>query len=234
MSDKNDKNDKGSFWTTIPGCLTGIAAVITAIGGLITVLFAVGILRLPTSPTLAPPAETRVPPTEAPVPSTPTTVPSTTSLATPFVSNTGDITSVATPLPALVLPTTTLTLTPRFYAFMACARPCDGTNSTRAFPERITKLHLQWRYENVPVGTHYVRAWTMTGQEWVRYDCTWPGPATGIDNVTLSEPDGLHSGVWEVTIALDGVVYMREQVIVEGNWTFWSPAGVFGTCYGNP
>ncbi|HLE29653.1 MAG TPA: serine/threonine-protein kinase [Anaerolineales bacterium] len=263
--------------------------------------------------------ETSMPPTATSMPPTPTTVPSTTSLATPFVSNTGDIacqlsngqavhalentrpwsqpdvtrassakalpagialyiiggprwgrvrsdidysgwwwevslvqsgnslgwiwedrleecrsnlTSVATPLPALVLPTTTLTLTPRFYAFMACARPCDGTNSTRAFPERITKLHLQWRYENVPVGTHYVRAWTMTGQEWVRYDCTWPGPATGIDNVTLSEPDGLHSGVWEVTIALDGVVYMREQVIVEGNWTFWSPAGVFGTCYG--
>ncbi len=26
-----------------------------------------------------------------------------------------------------------------------------------------------------------------------------PGPATGIDKVTLSEPDGLHSGIWEQT-----------------------------------
>ena len=31
-------DDKGSFWTTIPGMLTGLAAIITAIGGLLLAL----------------------------------------------------------------------------------------------------------------------------------------------------------------------------------------------------
>ena len=47
MSEKNSENGKSSFWTTLPGCLTGIAAIITAIGGLITILVAVGIMRPP-------------------------------------------------------------------------------------------------------------------------------------------------------------------------------------------
>jgi serine/threonine-protein kinase len=136
--------------------------------------------------------------------------------------------TTATSLP----PTATSALSPKFYAFVACIISCDGTNSTRTFREGATKFYLQWKYENVPTGAHYIRAWTMNGQEWVRYDCIWPGPETGTDNITLSEPDGLHSGTWEVTISLDGVVYMREQIVVEGNWTFWFPAGVFSTCYG--
>ena len=37
-------NDKQSFWTTIPGILTGAAAVITAIGGLLLTLSQTGVL----------------------------------------------------------------------------------------------------------------------------------------------------------------------------------------------
>ena len=37
-------NDKKSFWVTIPGLLTGIAAVITATGGIIATLYQVGVL----------------------------------------------------------------------------------------------------------------------------------------------------------------------------------------------
>jgi hypothetical protein len=66
----------------------------------------------------------------------------------------------------------------------------------------------------------------------VRYTCTWPGPAGGVDNVTLVEPDQLHSGMWEVTITVDGQVLMREQVQVEGNVTYWYNAGQFDSCYG--
>ena len=33
-----------SFWSTIPGILTGIAAVVTAIGGLLAILFQAGII----------------------------------------------------------------------------------------------------------------------------------------------------------------------------------------------
>jgi hypothetical protein len=72
----------------------------------------------------------------------------------------------------------------------------------------------------------------MNGNEWVRYDCAWPGPEVGIDDISLLEPDGLHSGTWEVTISINGNVLLREQVVVEGNWSYWSPAGVFNTCYG--
>jgi hypothetical protein len=35
-------NDKKSFWTTLPGILTGIAAVITATGGVVATLYQVG------------------------------------------------------------------------------------------------------------------------------------------------------------------------------------------------
>jgi len=44
--ENNDQNNKGSFWTTLPGCLTGLAALITAIGGIITILFTLGVLPL--------------------------------------------------------------------------------------------------------------------------------------------------------------------------------------------
>ncbi len=39
-----------SFWTTLPGVLTGIAGVITAIGGLLVVLDQIGAIKLDTSP----------------------------------------------------------------------------------------------------------------------------------------------------------------------------------------
>ena len=37
-------NDKKSFWVTLPGILTGIAAVITATGGIIATLYQVGVI----------------------------------------------------------------------------------------------------------------------------------------------------------------------------------------------
>jgi cytoskeletal protein RodZ len=123
---------------------------------------------------------------------------------------------------------------PRFYNFFVCTQPCldGGSNATRTFSTGITKLYARWNYDNVPVGAHYIRDWTMNGDEWVRYDCSWPSLETGIDQITLSEPGGLHSGTWEVTISINGTVLLREQVVVEGNWSYWSPAGVFNSCYG--
>lgn len=120
------------------------------------------------------------------------------------------------------------------FNFLACMQPCleDGSNTTRNFPEKTIKVYAQWAYKNIPIGAHYVRSWTMNGQEWVRYDCSWPGPENGTDRVTLSEPKGLHSGIWEVTISVDRVVLLQEQITVQGNWTYWDPAGYFDTCYG--
>jgi hypothetical protein len=53
------KSRQRSCWTTIPGCLAGIAAILTAIGGLITVLFAVGIFNKPPTPEQTPGVNTR-------------------------------------------------------------------------------------------------------------------------------------------------------------------------------
>jgi hypothetical protein len=36
--------EKSSFWSTIPGILTGIAAVITAMGGLLAILYQTGVI----------------------------------------------------------------------------------------------------------------------------------------------------------------------------------------------
>lgn len=49
---------KKPFWTTLPGILTGAAAVISAIGALIAVLYAVGILPLGTTDDVEPPKVT--------------------------------------------------------------------------------------------------------------------------------------------------------------------------------
>jgi hypothetical protein len=55
MGSENGKSSK-SFWSTIPGLLTGCAAIITAIAGLIGALVAIGIISPgnPPNPTSAP------------------------------------------------------------------------------------------------------------------------------------------------------------------------------------
>lgn len=120
---------------------------------------------------------------------------------------------------------------PRIYDFSACLQPCNGANTMSTFPQGSTKIYAQWNYENIPAGVEYIRAWAMNGQEWVRYSCIWPGPQTGIDTVTLTEPKGLYSGTWEMTIIVNGQVLLEEQIQVEGDWTYWDPAGSFDTCY---
>jgi hypothetical protein len=122
----------------------------------------------------------------------------------------------------------------RFYNFSACREKCleDASNASTSFSEKTKKVHLRWNYENVPEGGRYVRRWSMNGKEWVRYECIWPGPVAGVDEITLTEPDGLHSGLWEIEISINNQVLLQDSLFVEGNWTFWEPAGVFYTCYG--
>ncbi len=71
----SNKNEEISFWRTLPGILTGIAAVISAIGGLILALNAAGIITItPVTPTPTP-VSTHIPtptiiPTSTPMPTT--------------------------------------------------------------------------------------------------------------------------------------------------------------------
>jgi hypothetical protein len=66
-----NKQDKQSFWTTVPGILTGIAAIITAIGGLIAVLNSAGLFKAKTAPL----------PSVSPTPIITTTAPGQTSIS---------------------------------------------------------------------------------------------------------------------------------------------------------
>jgi hypothetical protein len=52
--EKPDAKARKPFWTTLPGILTGLAAVVTAVGGLITVLLTAGILGPPPEATAQP------------------------------------------------------------------------------------------------------------------------------------------------------------------------------------
>jgi hypothetical protein len=129
--------------------------------------------------------------------------------------------------------TVTPPVAPRVFDFVACAEPCTGSNATEAFPEGTTTIHARWNFSGIAEGASYLRTWTMDGMEWVRYDCAWPGPPGGRHEVTLHEPLGLHSGVWRLSISVDGAILLDESVVVEGDVEAWSPAGVFNDCYGD-
>ncbi|MEM7134751.1 MAG: hypothetical protein AAF702_51285 [Chloroflexota bacterium] len=60
MSDSGNSNRAQSFWTTIPGVLTGCAAIITAIAGLIGALAAANLIG-------GNPPQDPIPPTDKPV-----------------------------------------------------------------------------------------------------------------------------------------------------------------------
>jgi hypothetical protein len=125
-----------------------------------------------------------------------------------------------------------LSLSPAMSGFNACLKLCTGYNSLRTFPEKTTKIYIQWHYENIPSNAHYVRIWTQASREWVRYDCLWPNPSSGEENITLTEPDGLYSGEWTVTVYIDDKILLQENLTIQGNWKYWDPAGYFNSCYG--
>jgi hypothetical protein len=99
-----------------------------------------------------------------------------------------------------------------------------------SFPEKTARVYLHWRYENFPTGAAYTRTWSNQGQLWVKYQCTWPGPPSGEENISLREPEGLRGGYWEVTIAVEGLVVLSESVFVEGTWDLWTPPGTIERC----
>ena len=140
-------------------------------------------------------------------------------------------TSVAATMAAQRAPTPQ----PRAGNFRACLEPCaaNGVNARWSVPEAVTKVYVAYDYGGIPANAHYQRIWRVVGRgEWVRYDCTWPGPSDGTVEVTLTEPNGLHSGEWEMSIVVDGAVILQESFVVEGSWRAWYPAGVIPNCFG--
>lgn len=110
---KDNKKSQQSFWTTLPGILTGIAALLTAIGGLVAALSAAGVFAPQVTPAPATPTLTAsltstqiptVPPTVTPTPETPPT------FVSEFVFDmTWDIQQVEFESEPGILPTETIT-----------------------------------------------------------------------------------------------------------------------------
>lgn len=125
-------------------------------------------------------------------------------------------------------------LEPRVLYFYACLDECEnnGSNHRRTFGEAITKVFFEYRYEDFPAGAAYTRTWTKDGEMWAEYECDWSGPEDGIDEITLTEPYGLASGYWEVTITVNNQEVLKDGLWVEGQHDYWDPAGYFDACYG--
>jgi hypothetical protein len=142
---------------------------------------------------------------------------------TPTITNTPSGFPSAIPLPD-----------PQASNFYTCLTNCqsDGSNHQTSFPEKIEIIYFQFAFTEFPVGAPYSRAWYKDGAEWVRYDCYWPGPEEGIENITLTDPLGLPSGTWNLVVTINGEQVLNESLTIQGSWSQWSPPGHFTSCYG--
>ncbi len=177
------------------------------------------------------------PPTDAP----PTETPDQTSEAAGDAGADGaeDVGPTATPTkkPAsgsTGYPTAISLPDPKASKFHTCLTDCltDGSNSQPTFPEKTDTIHFSFDFEDFPIKAPYTRTWTKDGVLWAKYTCLWPGPEFGTDNIALTDPNGLASGIWNVLITVNGKEVLNETILVDGSYSFWSPPGYFNGCYG--
>ena len=191
-----------------------IGAAFVCVIGILSVVVALKMLSTPPeSPTLNPKEDS----TDTPMLSTPT----------PTIRN-----ATATSEVVQVMPTFTPMNIPRIYDFQACPAPCNGRNSTNNFAEAITKIYIQFNYENLKSDAPYTRTWSLGDREWIRYTCNWDGPSSGTEVLRFTEPKGLASGTWTIRVTLDNVVLLEDEIVVVGNWDYWDPAGTINACHG--
>lgn len=212
-NDHNSNSGESSSTNKWAGIITALGSLVLAITGLITAFASAGLIGPKSTPTVE--ATETVAPTEI--------------IANEETDIEADepATSIA-PTPVPEEPTDNPY--PNIFNFKACPQPCSSSNPTYSFQGGIQKIYAEWEFENFPRGANYVRSWSMDGEEWIRYECAWPGPENGIDRVELREPGGLHSGTWEILISVDDSVVLQEEIIIEGNWDYWAPAGIIDRC----
>ncbi|MEJ2758389.1 MAG: hypothetical protein P8046_07920 [Anaerolineales bacterium] len=118
--------------------------------------------------------------------------------------------------------------------FTTCVDEClaDGSNDQNTFPEKIELINFRFTFEEFPVKAPYTRTWYNNGKLWVQYNCLWPGPEQGVEEITLTDPLGLPSGTWNMVISVNGEEVLNETLEIEGTWNQWSPPGYFSSCYG--
>jgi len=144
-----------------------------------------------------------------------------TATPNPTVGNTGYPTAISLPNPSTS-------------HFFTCEEEClsDGSNHQATFTEKVKEIFFRFEFEDFPVKAPYVRKWTKDGKLWAQYTCLWPGPEAGTDEITLTEPDGLASGIWTVEITVNGEKVLEQTLLIDGNYTHWDPPGYFNGCYG--
>jgi serine/threonine protein kinase len=130
------------------------------------------------------------------------------------------------------IPILTATPRPRLFNFQSCPESCNGQNNQSTFPEKTAIIYLQWQYENIPANASYIRISSFGGLEWARYECTWTNSSIGTEYRTFTEPMGIRSGTWTLTVIINGETLLSETIHVQGNWDYWDPAGYFNTCGG--
>ena len=123
---------------------------------------------------------------------------------------------------------------PQLTNFTTCLNDClaDGSNHQTSFPVKTEIIYFRFEFEDFPVSAPYTRVWYKDGKEWVRYSCYWPGPESGVEEITLTDPLGLPSGTWNMVITINGIQVGDETLTIEGSWNQWSPPGYFNSCYG--
>jgi formylglycine-generating enzyme required for sulfatase activity/tRNA A-37 threonylcarbamoyl transferase component Bud32 len=123
--------------------------------------------------------------------------------------------------------TPTRATAPRLTNFRFCDRPCSQAEARTltVFPERVAEIYFSWEYSGMSPGLEYVRTWSSNGEEWVRYNCRWRGPESGVFEGRLWDQDGLRSGEWTVKVTVPGGFAFSQSVRIEGSYTFWKPAG---------
>lgn len=154
--------------------------------------------------------------------------------ATPTPQEDQETDSTETPRPDTGYPTAISLPEPKAENFHTCTTEClsDGSNSQDTFASMIEIVYFTYDYEDFPTKAPYTRTWTKDGMLWAKYSCLWPGPETGTDRITLTEPLGLASGEWKVVITVNGEEVLNETITIEGSYNFWSPPLYFNACYG--
>ena len=72
----------------------------------------------------------------------------------------------------------------------------------------------------------------MNGREWIRYTYNWDETSSGVETIKLTEPKGLASGTWKITVLMDNVPVLTEEIVVVGDWDYWSPGRIINACHG--
>ncbi len=203
-----------------------IAVIVSIV--MVAATFYAGSQLLGTKPANPPDNAPVIPPPQRDLPSPdfqPTMLPPANSLST-LIPTEPDPSAVETPFSQEAYPE------PTIYNFATCPSPClsDLSNRQTTFPERTERLYLRLDYAWIPPGADYIRLWKNGGQEWVRYQCKWDGPESGVFETDIREPAGLRSGEWTMEIHVNGQLVAQESFTVQGNYSYWVPAGTINRC----